>query len=154
MPASVDDSPRCADGVYTICPTPFHEDLSIDHDSIATLVDFQVEAGVAGLAVLGFMGEAHKLSSAERHDVVDAFVRAARGRVPVWVGVRALGLAGAIEQAREAQSLGAAAVFAAPLDHASDALQVAYYGALADALSIPVVIHDFPDSFGTELSVV
>ena len=67
--------------------------------SIAPLVEFQVQAGVAGLAVLGFLGEAHKLSNAERREVVGAFVQASAGRIPVWVGVRALGLAGTIEQA-------------------------------------------------------
>lgn len=141
-----------ATGVYTICPTPFSADGSLDLDSIATLVDFQVSAGVAGLAILGFLGEAHKLSNAERRTVVSSFVKEAGGRVPVWVGVRALGTAGAIEQAREAAELGAAAVFAAPLDNASDAVQFEYYKSLAAALPVPVVIHDFPDSFGTEIT--
>lgn len=146
MPVMLD-----AHGVYTICPTPFNEDLSIDHESIRTLVEFQIAAGVTGLAVLGFLGEAHKLSNAERRDVVDSFIRAAARRVPVWVGIRALGIAGAIEQSLEAQSLGAAAVFVAPLDGASDALLFDYYRAIAQAVDIPVVIHDFPDSFGTEV---
>jgi 4-hydroxy-tetrahydrodipicolinate synthase len=136
-------------GVYTICPTPFAADGALDLASIAPLVEFQVAAGVSGLAVLGFLGEAHKLSNAERREVVATYVRAAAGRVPVWVGVRALGIAGAVEQAREATELGAGAVFAAPLDNASDSVQFDYYQALAAALPIPVVIHDFPDSFGT-----
>jgi 4-hydroxy-tetrahydrodipicolinate synthase len=141
-----------ARGIYTICPTPFATDGSLDLASIPPLVDFQVAAGVAGLAILGFLGEAHKLSNAERRDVIAAFVKAAAGRFPVWVGVRALGIAGTIEQAREAAALGAGAVFAAPLDNASDAVQFDYYQALAAALPIPVVIHDFPASFGTEIS--
>ncbi|HZY17831.1 MAG TPA: dihydrodipicolinate synthase family protein [Ramlibacter sp.] len=141
-----------ATGVYTICPTPFGTDGALDLASIAPLVDFQVAAGVSGLAVLGFLGEAHKLSNGERRQVVAAFVEAAAGRVPVWVGVRALGLAGTIEQALEAAELGAVAVFAAPLDGVSDNVQFDYYRALAAALPIPVVIHDFPASFGTELS--
>ena len=140
-----------ARGVYTICPTPFTADGALDLGSIATLVEFQIEAGVSGLAILGFLGEAHKLSNAERRAVTSTFVKCAAGRVPVWVGVRALGLAGAIEQATEAAEAGAAAVFAAPLDMASDAVQFDYYKSLAAALSIPVVIHDFPDSFGTEI---
>ena len=138
-------------GVYTICPTPFAADGALDLASIAPLVEFQVAAGVSGLAVLGFLGEAHKLSNAERREVVATYVRAAVGRVPVWVGVRALGIAGAVEQAREAAELGAGAVFAAPLDNASDSVQFDYYQTLAAALPIPVVIHDFPDSFGTEI---
>ncbi|WP_304307703.1 dihydrodipicolinate synthase family protein [Pseudacidovorax intermedius] len=146
------DSFAQARGVFTICPTPFTQEGALDMDSIATLVDFQIAAGVAGLAILGFLGEAHKLSQAERTQVVAAFVGAARGRVPVWVGVRALGVAGAIEQAREAEALGAGAVFAAPMDKVSDAQQFAYYAELARSVRIPVVIHDFPDSFGTEIS--
>ena len=140
-----------ATGVYTICPTPFLDDGQLDLDSIVTLVDFQAAAGVAGLAVLGFLGEAHKLSGEERTAVVRAFVAAASGRLPVWVGVRALGTAGAIEQALEAQNLGAVGVFVAPLDKASDAALFDYYRDVAAAVRIPVAIHDFPDSFGTEV---
>ncbi|MGI4778141.1 MAG: dihydrodipicolinate synthase family protein [Janthinobacterium lividum] len=151
MTATASSPAAAPSGVYVICPTPFRQDFTLDLDSIAALVDFQVRAGVAGLAVLGFLGEAHKLSNDERRAVVDTFVRCAGGRLPVWVGVRALGLAGAIEQAREAQSLGATAVFAAPLDGASDTMQFEYYQALAKAVGIPVIIHDFPDSFGTEI---
>ncbi len=149
---SVKPSAHFSKGVFTICPTPFLANGEVDFSSIATLTDFQVDAGVSGLAVLGFLGEAHKLSQAERHDVVQAFVKMARGRVPVWVGVRALGIAGAVEQAREAEQLGAGAVFVAPLDKVGDAQQFEYYRTVAASVSIPVVIHDFPDSFGTEIS--
>jgi 4-hydroxy-tetrahydrodipicolinate synthase len=141
-----------ARGVFTICPTPFQDDGALDLKSIASLVEFQIAAQVTGLAILGFLGEAHKLSSAERAEVIRTFVKEARGRLPVWVGVRALGIAGAIEQAREAQALGAEAVFAAPMDKVADAQQFAYYQELARSVEIPVVIHDFPDSFGTEIS--
>ena len=144
-------APLDAQGVYTICPTPFNDALEVDTGSIRTLVDFLLETGVTGLAILGFLGELHKLSNAERRLVAETFIEHTAGRVPVWVGVRAHGITGAIEQAREAQDMGASAVFAAPLDGAGDALLFEYYKALADALDIPVVIHDFPDSFGTEI---
>ena len=139
------------DGVYTICPTPFSDDLSVDLKSIGRLTDFLIDSGVKGLAILGFLGELHKLSDQERRLVAKTFIDCAAGRVPVWVGVRALGIAGAIEQARDAETLGASAIFAAPLDGAGDALLYEYYKTLAESVSIPVVIHDFPDSFGTEI---
>lgn len=144
-------APLDAKGVFTICPTPFDDALEVDTHSIRTLVDFLLGTGVTGLAILGFLGELHKLSNAERRVVLETFIKHTDGRVPVWVGVRAHGITGAIEQAREAQEMGAAAVFAAPLDHANDALLFDYYQAVARAVDIPVVIHDFPDSFGTEI---
>ncbi len=107
-------APPDAQGVFTICPTPFDDGLRVDTDSIRGLVDFLLETGIAGLAVLGFLGELHKLSAVERRLVARTFVEQAAGRVPVWVGVRGLGIAGAIEQAQEAQELGAAAVLRGP----------------------------------------
>ena len=86
---SLPDHLAHAQGVFTICPTPFSADGVVDEASIATLVEFQIEAGVAGLAILGFLGELHKLSGLERQQVIRAFVAQAAGRVPVWVGVRA-----------------------------------------------------------------
>lgn len=101
-------------GVYTICPTPFKENLLVDVASICQLTDFLVAAGVKGLAILGFLGELHKLSDQERQLVAKTFVDHAAGRVPIWVGVRALGIAGALQQCKEAQAIGADAVFVAP----------------------------------------
>ena len=144
-------APLNAQGVFTICPTPFDDALRVDTESIKSLVDFLLDTGITGLAILGFLGELHKLSNAERQLVTETFIKHTNGRVPVWVGVRAHGITGAIEQAQEAQDAGADAVFAAPLDNASDALLFDYYKAVADAIKIPVVIHDFPDSFGTEI---
>lgn len=144
-------APLNAQGVFTICPTPFDDTLRVDTESIKSLVDFLIDTGITGLAILGFLGELHKLSNAERRLVTETFIKHTKGRVPVWVGVRAHGITGAIEQAQEAQDAGAEAVFAAPLDNAGDALLFDYYKAIADAIKIPVVIHDFPDSFGTEI---
>ena len=140
-----------AKGVYTICPTPFDGNGDLDLDSSRRLVDFQLEAGIHGLAILGFLGEAHKLSGFERRRLIETVVSHARGKVPMWVGVRALGTEGAIEQAQIAEGLGANAIFAAPLDNCSEDALFDYYSKLAQSIKIPVVIHDFPDSFGTEI---
>lgn len=140
-----------AKGVYTICPTPFDTTGELDLDSLRSLVNFQLEAGIHGLAVLGFLGEAHKLSSFERRRVIETVVAHARGKVPIWVGVRALGTEGAIEQAQIAEGLGANAVFVAPLENSSEEALFGYYSKLAQSIKIPVIIHDFPDSFGTEI---
>src|SRR3989304_3463720 len=53
-------------GFWNIVPTPFQENGDLDEASIATLVDFVVGCGVDGMTILGVMGEAAKLSDAER----------------------------------------------------------------------------------------
>lgn len=139
-------------GVLPILPTPFTDDGAVDEGSLRRIVDFELEVGVQGVSILGFMGEAHRLSNTERKQVVATVVHQAGGALPTWVGVLAFGAAGAIEQAREAQDLGAAGVFVAPLAVQNDQVIFDYYAAVADALEIPVAIHDFPESFRTLLS--
>ncbi len=139
-------------GVLPILPTPFTDDGAVDEASIRRLIDFELEVGVHGVSILGFMGEAHRLSAAERKQIVATVVNQADGSFPTWVGVMAFGAAGAIEQAREAQELGAAGVFVAPISVQNNQVIFEYYAAVADALEIPVAIHDFPESYGTILS--
>jgi 4-hydroxy-tetrahydrodipicolinate synthase len=115
------------------------------------LVEYQIQAGVHGLAVLGVMGEADTLASSERQEVVRTVVKRAADQVSTLVGVRAFGTMGAIEQAHEAQELGASAVFVAPLATQDDAVLFGFYQSVAAALRIPVMIHDFPESFTTTL---
>lgn len=139
-------------GVNPILPTPFADDGSLDLASLRRLIDFQLEAGAHGVAILGFLGEAHKLTGEERRQVVDTVVQRADGRFPVWVGVRAFGTAGAIEQAQEAEARGAAAVFVAPIAPQNDASLYEHYRRVADAVRIPLILHDYPASFGITLS--
>lgn len=139
-------------GVHPIIPTAFHEDGSFDEASQRRLIDHLVAVGVQGVAPLGFLGEGHKLTEAERRRVIEVIVDQARGRLKVLVGVRAFGTASAVAQAQEAKQLGADAVFAAPLGVQNDDALYAYYHTLAEESGIDVMIHDFPESFGTVLS--
>lgn len=145
-------NPLKLQGVLPILPTPFTDEGAIDEVSLRRLIDFELNVGVHGVSILGFMGEAHRLSNTERKQVVETVVTQAAGSFPTWVGVLAFGTAGAIEQAREAQDLGAHGVFVAPIGVQNDEVIFDYYASVANALDIPVAIHDFPESFRTILS--
>ena len=81
-----------ASGVYVIAPTPFDDegrarlDLGRQHGRLL------LGCGVAGLTILGIMGEAPKLDAAEALGFVKQ-VLARSGGVPVTVGVSAPGFA-------------------------------------------------------------
>jgi len=139
-------------GVFPIVPTPFTDDGALDEGSVRRIIDFERRVGVHGASVLGFMGEAHRLSNAERKQVVATAVDQGGGEFPIWVGVLAFGAAGAIEQSLEAQELGASGVFVAPLGVQNDQAIFDYYASVAEALDIPLAIHDFPESFRTILA--
>src|SRR5690606_11151660 len=67
-------------GLYSAIVTPFHDDGSIDFQTLTMLVRVQLDAGAAGTMPVGGTGEYPALSHSERVDVVRACVEASEGK--------------------------------------------------------------------------
>ena len=143
-----------ASGVYAITVTPFHDDGRVDTASIDRSTDFYLQCGVAGLTVLGVMGEAPKLDAQESIALVRQVVKRA-GAIPVIVGVTAPGFAPMRTLAREAMDAGAAGVMIAP-PHTlrSDDQVVAYYRQASEAIGtdVPFALQDYPLAFSVVMT--
>ena len=140
------------EGIYPIVPTPFDEAAKIDTESIKCLTGFMVDRGVQGIAILGVMGEAQKLTEAEQVAVIKAFRAALPSKSGFVVGVRAAATDPAVEQARTAVELGADALLVGPPPVQNDDAIFTYYQRVAEAVDVPLIIHDYPDSTGILMS--
>ena len=130
-------------GVFPILVTPFSEDSRIDEDSLRSLVEFNLEAGVHGLGVaLG--SEVFKLSEAEREYVTRTVVDQAAGRVPVIINTGATATDLAVLYSRAAEENGADALMIMPPAFLpvgpTEVLE--YYRDISDAVGIPIFIQD------------
>lgn len=141
-------------GIYNIVPTPFDASGDLDEVSLARLIDFVVDTGVSGITVLGFLGEAAKLSESERARVIEVSVESADGRIPVVVGATHAATDRSVTFAREAATRGAAALMVAPpsLARPNDAAVQRHFESIAAAVDLPIVVQDFPPQSGVYLS--
>ena len=134
-------------GVCTIALTPFTDGGDLDVGGIGSLAEFYVGSGVHGVTILGIMGEAHKLSDAERQTVTKRYLSAID--VPVVVGCSAVATKVVVERARAAEEAGAAAVMVAPPNNQRNLdLVFEHYRRVAEAISVPVVVQDEPVNTG------
>jgi len=141
-------------GVFVALLTPFDADRAVDVRALTDLVEGLVAGGVDGLVALGTTGEFADLTDAERGLVTDVTVAAVRGRIPVVVGVGALGTAEACSYAEQAAHAGADAVLSLPplfwkLD---DEQLFAHFAAVAAATTLPVLLYNIPLFAGANLS--
>ena len=136
--------------VFNITPTPFQDDGALDLDSLRRLTAFTRDAGVAGMTILGVLGEADKLTDGERDRVIATTLEAAGSGFPICVGTTHAGTDGCVAFSRRAQELGAAAVMVAPprMARVNEMALERHYQAVADAIDIPVVVQDFPPAVG------
>jgi len=141
-------------GVYVIAVTPFTETGDIDYASLDSVIDFYFDKGADGLAVLGIMGEAPKLTQEESIAVIRRTLSRAGDR-SVVVGVSAPGLAAIAELTKAAMDLGAAGVMVAPPGSLKTNEQiVAYYRQVVETVGtgVPLVLQDYPLTTGITIS--
>jgi dihydrodipicolinate synthase/N-acetylneuraminate lyase len=143
-------------GVFPVVPTIFTESGALDLDGQRRCVDFMIDAGSNGLAILANFSEQFVLADDEREVLTRAILEHVAGRVPVIVTTTHFGTAVCAERSRRAQALGAAMVMVMPPYHGAtirvpEARIVEFYQRLSDAISIPIMIQDAPVA-GTVLS--
>jgi 4-hydroxy-tetrahydrodipicolinate synthase len=143
-----------AAGVYSIAPTPFNQDGSIDWTSVDRMTDFYFEAGCNGFTILGVLGEAPKLDADEALQLASRVIKRAAGK-PIIVGVSAPGFAAMRSLSRKVMELGAAGVMIAPgAGLKTDDQIAAYFRNAIEAIGadIPWVLQDYPHSTGVTMS--
>jgi len=140
-------------GIYPIVPTPFLDQGEIDYSSIERLVEFMEKKKVHGLAILGALGEGHKLTDQERTEVIAKYRALLPRGMGLVVGVRAPATDPAMKMVRNARDLGADAILLGPHTVQKDAPLIEYYRQVSDAAQIPCIIHDYPAVTGITMSV-
>ncbi|HUM08827.1 MAG TPA: 4-hydroxy-tetrahydrodipicolinate synthase [Acidocella sp.] len=142
-------------GSLTALVTPMHEDGRIDEDAYARLIDWQIAEGTSGLVPVGTTGESPTLSHEEHKRVVELAVAGAKGRVPVLAGAGSNSTAEAISLAQHAQKAGADGVLVVTPYYNKPTQEGLYrhFKAIAESISIPVVIYNIPGRSVIDMTV-
>ena len=132
-------------GSYTALITPFKGD-SVDKDAFVKLVEWQIEQGTHGLVPVGTTGESPTLSHEEHDMVIELCVTTVAGRVPVIAGAGSNSTAEAVRLAKNAETVGADGVLIVSpyYNKPTQAGLYAHFSAVAEAVSIPVIVYDIP----------
>jgi len=142
-------------GVFPYLVSPVDAAGEIQADVLVRLCDDLIAAGVHGLTPLGSTGEFAYLSWPQRRRMVEIVVDAARGRIPVVAGVASTTIADAVAQSREFERLGCSGILAileAYFPVADDGV-FAYFRAMAEAVSVPLVLYTNPNFQRSDLTL-
>jgi 4-hydroxy-tetrahydrodipicolinate synthase len=130
--------------------TPFHDDLSVNYDKLAELIDDQIARGTDAIVICGTTGESTTLTPAE-HEAVNRFaVQQVKGRVPVIAGCGSNETAFAAELSIAAERDGADALLHVTpyYNKTSQAGLVKHFGYVADRVNLPIILYNVPSRTG------
>jgi len=135
--------------------TPFKRDQSIDYATYAQILDFHLANGADALALPMPQGEDMSLTDVELQALMGFAIKRVGGRIPVLAHVSDAGTAIAVERAKQAAALGAAAIVSHPpyFWHPKPAMVVEHCAQIGAAVKLPFYVVNPPvESVGTTLS--
>jgi dihydrodipicolinate synthase/N-acetylneuraminate lyase len=141
-------------GVFPAVTTQFRDNLSLDIDATARVMEALIRDGVSGLIVCGTVGENCSLTIAEKVAIMEAAKSVARGRVPVICGVAEFTTAFAIDTARQAARAGVDGIMVMPaLVYSSKPHETAaHFRAVANATDLPVMVYNNPPIYKNDVT--
>ncbi len=140
-------------GVATALVTPMNADGSVNYDRLRSLIDEQIEAGVAGLVICGTTGESATLSIEEHKKVLDVAIKHTNKRVKIIAGTGSNDTAVAAELSVEAEESGADALLMVTpyYNKTTQAGLIAHYSYVASKVSLPIILYNVPSRTGVNI---
>lgn len=140
-------------GVGVALVTPMHAGGALDEEALQRHVDYQLQGGVDFLVPCGTTGESATMSPEEHQHIVGIVARAAQDlpsgaerHTPVMAGAGGSDTARVVELAIASVEAGAGAILSVSpaYNKPTRAGLIAHYGAIAEAVDVPVFIYNVP----------
>lgn len=141
-------------GVFPAITTQLRRDQSLDLDATSRHLEVLIDSGVAGMVVLGSLGENQTLSPQEKRLVLARAIEVVAGRIPVLSGVAETSCAAAAEYVRDGEKLGADGFMVMPaMCYRGDAEEtLAHFRTVAAATGLPLMAYNNPLSYANDLT--
>ena len=133
--------------------TPFYENGDVNFEELGRLIDFQIENGSDAIVICGTTGEASTLTHEEHLDCIRYAVEKTAGRVPVIAGTGSNCTRTAIYLSQEAEKYGADALLVVTpyYNKATQKGLKQHFAAVANSVSIPVILYNVPSRTGCNI---
>ena len=139
-------------GSATAIITPFKE-TGVNYEVFAQLIEHQIAGGTDAIVFLGTTGEPSTMTFAEEHEIMQFAVKQVNGRAKVIFGCGSNNTADAVMTAKKAEEYGGDGLLAVTpyYNKCTQNGLVAYYKAICEAVSIPVIAYNVPGRTGVEI---
>ncbi|CCQ37120.1 4-hydroxy-tetrahydrodipicolinate synthase [Natronomonas moolapensis 8.8.11] len=141
-------------GVFPAMTTPFHDDESIDHDTLRAHAQRLEAAGVDGVVPVGTTGESATMTHDEHVEVIETVADAVED-VPVIAGSGSNNTREALDLSERAAAAGAdGLLLISPYYNIPEPEGMeAHFRAVADAVDLPQIVYNVPGRTGRNIAV-
>lgn len=134
--------------------TPMKENLEVDYEAFANIIEEQIAGGTDAIVVCGTTGEASTLSHEEHLNVIKYCVEKVAGRIPVIAGTGSNSTDTAIYLSREAQKAGVDGLLLVTpyYNKATQKGLYEHFKLIANSVNVPILLYNIPGRTGVTMA--
>ena len=133
--------------------TPMNESGEVNYEKLGEILDFQINNSTDAIIICGTTGESSTLTHEEHLECIQYTVKYVNKRVPVIAGTGSNCTETAIFLSQEAEKAGADALLIVTpyYNKATQKGLIAHYSAIANSVSIPIIMYNVPSRTGCNI---
>lgn len=133
--------------------TPMNQDGSVNFDKLGEIIEDQIAKSTDAIIICGTTGESSTLTHGEHLQTIKYAIDKVARRIPVIAGTGSNCTQTAIEMSKEAESYGADALLLVTpyYNKATQKGLIAHYTAIANEVSIPIIMYNVPSRTGCNI---
>lgn len=126
--------------------TPLKTDLTIDHDALINIVNFNIENGIEYLVISGTTGESVTITKEEKKAIIKTITHANKGRVPMVLGIGGNNTMQVIEEIKSTDLSNIDAILSVSPYYSKPTQEGIYqhFKAISEASPIDIILYNVP----------
>lgn len=141
-------------GMGVALVTPFNEDETIDFDSLARLIEYQIKNGTDYLVVCGTTAETPTLTETEKEAVKCFVLEINNGRLPIVYGIGGNNTKQIVDKIQHTDLKGIDAILSVTPYYNKPSQEGLYqhYSAIASVSKLPLILYNVPGRTGVNMT--
>lgn len=134
--------------------TPFKNDGSVDHHSLANIVEYNIENGTNYIVISGTTGESATVTAKEKEAVIKTISETNKGRLPLVLGIGGNDTAKVIQEIQNTDLSAFTGILSVSPYYSKPTQEGVYqhFKAIAEACPISIILYNVPGRTASNMS--
>lgn len=135
--------------------TPFKSDLSVDHDALINIVNYNIDNGTDYLVICGTTGESVTITKEEKQAIIATITKANKGRLPLVLGIGGNNTMAVIEEIKTTDLTDIDAILSVSPYYSKPTQEGIYqhFKAISNASSVDIILYNVPGRTSKNMEV-
>ncbi|MBP93991.1 MAG: 4-hydroxy-tetrahydrodipicolinate synthase [Flavobacteriaceae bacterium] len=133
--------------------TPFKADLSVDHEALTRIVNYNIENGMDYIVISGTTGESVTITTKEKQAIINTIITANNKRVPLVLGIGGNNTSQVIAEIQSTDFSGIDAILSVSPYYSKPTQEgiKAHFESISKVSPLPIILYNVPGRTGSNM---